>query len=139
IFPFCLEHQIGVIVRGPLVMGILAGKFTGDETEADFPGDDFRKNWLTDPEQNAQFKADLAAVENLRPLVESDANPSLAQLALRFVIDHPAVSTVIPGARTATQAQSNSAVGQMPPLTAEEYAAIDAIVPPGGGRKIWPA
>jgi len=134
ILPFCKRHGIGVIVRGPLAMGILTGKFTGEER---FEGDDFRKAWIDDPVQHDQFKRDLATVERLGPLATEER--SLAQTALKFVTAHEAVSTVIPGARNPRQAASNAAAGVMRPLNAEELAQIDAVVPPGGGRKIWPA
>jgi aryl-alcohol dehydrogenase-like predicted oxidoreductase len=63
----------------------------------------------------------------------------LSQLALRFVIDHPAVTTVIPGARSPEQSRENVKAGLLAPLTKEERRQIDSITPPGGGRKIWPA
>jgi aryl-alcohol dehydrogenase-like predicted oxidoreductase len=63
----------------------------------------------------------------------------MAQFALRFVISHPTVTTVIPGARNRRQAQSNTAAGRRPPLSDAEMSAVDAVVPPGGGRRIWPA
>jgi aryl-alcohol dehydrogenase-like predicted oxidoreductase len=133
IFPYCQENNIGVIVRGGLAMGLLTGKFTANTT---FEGDDFRQGWIDDPEQNKQFRADLESVEKLRPLL---AEGTLAQLALRFVLHHPAVSTVIPGGRNAKQVQQNTAAGLLPPLTDEELATISEVVPAGGGRKIWPA
>jgi aryl-alcohol dehydrogenase-like predicted oxidoreductase len=133
IFPYCLEHDIGVIVRGPLAMGILTGKFT---PETQFPEGDFRRNWLLNPDENQIFLDDLQKVERLRELA---GEQSLAQLALQFVLAHPAVTTVIPGAKTVQQLAQNVAVGHMPPLSKEILAKIDAIVLPGGGRKIWPA
>jgi aryl-alcohol dehydrogenase-like predicted oxidoreductase len=75
-------------------------------------------------------------VERLPPLAEGCTLP---QLALRFVIAHPARSVVIPGARTREQVRENVGAASLPPLTTQELAAIDAITPPGGGRKIWPA
>lgn len=134
IFPYCKTHGIGVIVRGPLGMGLLTGKFTGEET---FPPDDFRHAWVEDPAQRQQFEKDMATVERLRPLATGER--TLAQTALRFVLANDAVSTVIPGARNRVQAASNSAAGTMTPLDAEELRLIDAVVPPGGGRMVWPA
>ncbi|MEL6741592.1 MAG: aldo/keto reductase, partial [Planctomycetota bacterium] len=89
------------------------------------------------PRQHEQFRADLAMVERLRALATPER--SLAQAAIRFVLEHDAVSTVIPGARNAGQAESNSAAGMMGRLGVQEKALIDGVVPPGGGRKIWPA
>lgn len=134
IFPYCLDNGIGVIVRGPLAMGLLTGKYSADDT---FPEGDFRRGWIEDSQQNEQFLADLSVVEDLRPLVPE--GQSMAQFALRFVRSQPAVSVVIPGAKNRRQAASNAAAARMPLLSDEEQVAVDAVVPPGGGRKIWPA
>ncbi len=129
VLPYCLEHGIGVIVRGALAMGILAGKFDADTR---FPDGDFRRRWHDDEDEYRVFRDDLARVEQLRPLAQGC---SLAQLALRFVLAHPAVTTVIPGIKDVGQAQANIAAGMLE----VSLAGIDAVVPPGGGRKIWPA
>ncbi len=133
IFPYCLENDIGVIVRGPLAMGILTGKFNQDSR---FPEGDFRRNWHENSEENKIFLDDLKKVDQLRDVV---GEQSMAQLALQFVLAHPAVTTVIPGAKTVRQLEQNVAVGRMSPLSKDILASIDEIVPPGGGRKIWPA
>ncbi len=129
VLPYCLEHGIGVIVRGALAMGILAGKFDADTR---FPDGDFRRRWHDDEDEYRVFRDDLARVEQLRPLAQGC---SLAQLALRFVLAHPAVTTVIPGIKDVGQAQANIAAGMLE----VSLEGIDAVVPPGGGRKIWPA
>jgi aryl-alcohol dehydrogenase-like predicted oxidoreductase len=134
ILPYCLEKGIGVIVRGPLAMGLLADKYNASDT---FPEGDFRRSWVEDPAANRQFHNDLAVVERLRPLVPEDQ--TMAQLALRFARSHPAVSTVIPGARDRGQSQANASAAGLPLLTPGESEAVDRLVPPGGGRKIWPA
>lgn len=132
IFPYCMAHNIGVIVRGPLAMGILTGKMSAATR---FPEGDFRRHWHEREDERAVFLDDLRKVEQLRPLA---TGRTLAQLALRFTLEHPAVSVVIPGAKDTRQLSDNLGAAN-PPLTAAERAAIDAIVPPGGGRKIWPA
>lgn len=134
LFPYCQEHGIGVIVRGPLAMGLLTGKYTASDT---FPEGDFRRAWIEDPAQYEQFLRDLAVVEGLRDVVPD--GETMAQFALRFVRSHPAVSTVIPGARNRRQAESNSSAGLMALLSDQEREAVDRLVPPRGGRKIWPA
>ena len=133
IFPYCQENGIGVIVRGPLAMGILTGKFDAD---ASFPEGDFRQSWTENEAEYQTFLADLEKVEKLKKLADGK---SLAQLALQFTLAHPAVTSVIPGAKTVRQLEENVEAGLLPPLTEEELALIDEIVPPGGGRKIWPA
>jgi aryl-alcohol dehydrogenase-like predicted oxidoreductase len=133
IFSYCRGHNIGVIVRGPLAMGILTGKFGPD---SEFGEEDWRSRWQENAEEREQYLEDLDKVERLQPLAQGR---SLAQLALRFAMAHPAVSTVIPGARNVRQVRENVAAARLAPLTQEERARIDAITPPGGGRKIWPA
>lgn len=133
IFPYCQEHGIGIIVRGALAMGILADKFT---VETRFPEGDFRRNWHENPDEQAIYLDDLQKVVQLRPLAQQN---TLAQLALQFTLAHAAVTTVIPGAKNVRQMHDNLQAGLLPPLTAAQLAQIDAIVPPGGGRKIWPA
>jgi aryl-alcohol dehydrogenase-like predicted oxidoreductase len=134
LLPYCQEHEIGVIVRGPLAMGLLTGKYTVSDT---FPQGDFRRAWIDDPAQHEQFLRDLAIVDKLRDVVPD--GQSMAQFALRFVRNHPAVSTVVPGAKDRRQAESNSAAGLKPLLSDQESAAVDRLISPGGGRKIWPA
>jgi aryl-alcohol dehydrogenase-like predicted oxidoreductase len=134
ILPYCLANGIGVIVRGPLAMGLLADKYTASDT---FPEGDFRRAWIEDPAQNQQFLADIDVVERLRKVVPE--GQTMSQFALRFVRSHPALSTVIPGARDRAQSEANSSAATLPPLTSEEREAVDRLVPPGGGRKIWPA
>jgi aryl-alcohol dehydrogenase-like predicted oxidoreductase len=134
ILPYCLGHGIGVVARGPLAMGLLTGKLS---TSAMFPEDDFRGAWIEDQGQNAQFRQDLKIVDLLRHEVP-DQEP-MASFAIRFAASHPAVTSVIPGARNRDQAVANSEAGLLPPLSDSERRAVDRIVPPGGGRKIWPA
>lgn len=133
IFPYCQENDIGIIVRGGLAMGILTGKFSAEST---FPEGDFRQNWIDNPDENAIFMSDLEKVEQLQPLANAR---TLAQLALQFTLVHPAVTTVIPGAKRPSQMEDNLGVATLPALTEEELALIDSVTPVGGGRKIWPA
>lgn len=134
LLPYCADNGIGVIVRGPLAMGLLTGKYSADDT---FPEGDFRRAWIDDPIQHEQYLSDLAVVDDLREVVPD--GETMAQFALRFVLSNPAVSTVIPGARNRHQAEANSTAGLKPPLSDHERESVDRLVPPGGGRKIWPA
>ena len=133
IFPYTMEKNLGVLVRGPLAMGILTGKFTKDTR---FDEGDFRRNWIKKEDQRQIFLNDLEKVEKLKDLMNGR---SLAQLAIQFVMHHPAVTVAIPGAKRITQLKENVKAALLPELTPEELALIDAITPPGGGRKIWPA
>lgn len=134
LLPYCEDNGIGVIVRGPLAMGLLTGKYSASET---FAEGDFRRAWIEDPEQNEQFHDDLETIEALREVIPPDE--PMAEFALRFVLSNEVVSTVIPGARHRRQAEANAAAAAKPRLSTDEQQAVDEIVPKGGGRKIWPA
>jgi len=134
ILDYCKDQGIGVIVRGALAMGLLTGKFSEKTT---FPDDDFRHQWLTDPEQNAVFTEDLEKVQMLKHLIQP--RRTLYQAALQFVLQHEAVTTTIPGARNAEQVRANLSAIEAPALSSEDRALIERVTPYGGGRKIWPA
>jgi aryl-alcohol dehydrogenase-like predicted oxidoreductase len=117
-FEHARRRDVGVIVRVPLASGLLTGKLTRDAT---FPPDDHRSfnRYGESFDVGETFAGlDLAtgldAVERLRPLVPDGG--TLSQLALRWILDFDAVSTVIPGARTPEQARANSAASDFAPL-----------------------
>ncbi|AIK39979.1 aldo/keto reductase [Bacillus pseudomycoides] len=115
ILPYLQEKNLGAVIRGPLKMGILTGKFTDQTT---FPDGDLRQDWP----KETWFQDDLRKVEQLRSL--SNPKQTLGQLALRYVLSHPAVSVAIPGAKTANQAAENAAASVRPLLLEEELAYI---------------
>ncbi len=123
------ERGVGVIVRVPLASGLLTGKMTAEST---FAADDHRSFNRTgeafdvgETFAGVPFEVGLAAVEELRPLVPEGA--SLAQFALRWIIDHPGVTTVIPGARRPEQAISNAGAADLAPLSDGAMAAVDDV------------
>jgi aryl-alcohol dehydrogenase-like predicted oxidoreductase len=102
LFPACLRHDVGVIVRVPFDEGGLLGNIT---PETVFPKGDFR---------NVYFKGDRkkevhAHTEALRELLGGEAN-GLPELGLRFCLSQDAVSTVIPGMRRISSVESNVGV-----------------------------
>lgn len=110
LLPYCEQHGIGVVVRGPLRMGLLSGKFSA---QTRFPEGDIRKDWP----REAWFQESLAKVERLRKWVGPGQN--LSQLALRYVLAHPAVSAAIPGAKTLEQVEQNVGASVRPLLDEE--------------------
>lgn len=118
LLPLAQEHNIGLIGREPLASGILTGKYTADAT---FPEDDIRASW---PQEYLAMQVQVA--DKLRFL--ANAQRTLAQAALRFVLDEAAVSVVIPGIKTATQAEENLAASGLPPLTETERRAIHDVL-----------
>ncbi|MCX7968940.1 MAG: aldo/keto reductase, partial [Armatimonadetes bacterium] len=123
LLPYCQERNIGVIVRGPLAKGVLAGKFTPDTIFTD----EVRRSW-NEGQRREKFLKQLQIVERLR-FLERD-NRTMAQAALQFVLSHPAVSCAIPGAKSPQQAEANASAGDGT-LTPEELAAINEVVQPG--------
>ena len=120
LLPYAQAHNLGVVVRGPLQKGVLTGKFTPSTR---FPPGDIRAGWL----EETWYQDQLAIVERLRPLARADR--VLGQLALQFVLDHPAVSVAIPGAKTPVQVEENAQASVRPLLTPEERQLIDAVAP----------
>jgi aryl-alcohol dehydrogenase-like predicted oxidoreductase len=107
LFPACLERQVAVIARVPFDEGSLTGTLTLDSR---WPEGDWRNLYFR-PERLPET---LARVEKLLPLVpEGD---SLPDLALRFILHHPAVSTTIPGMRKPAHVAANLGAGDAPPL-----------------------
>lgn len=96
------QQQISVIARGPLASGALASQRQPQKAVLDY---------------------ELPALIELREQLEQ-ISPNLTQLAIRYSLSHPAVAVAIPGARTSEQLQQNLAAAQLPPLTAEQIAAI---------------
>jgi len=103
LFGVCEAHDVGVIVRVPFDEGALTGAI-GPDTE--FPEGDFRNDY---------FRGDrkVQVAERVDALVEDlgISRSELPEIALRFVLSHPAVSTVIPGMRSVRNAEANCAVG----------------------------
>ena len=119
-------RDVGVIVRVPLASGLLTGKFTRDTV---FPPDDHRRFNRHGEEfdvgetfAGVDYERGLDVVDELRALVPEGA--TLAQLALRWILDFEAVSTIIPGAKTAEQARANAAASDLPALSGNVRATI---------------
>lgn len=103
--PYCAANNIGVMVRGPLAKGLLSGRY---DKSTKFT-DSIRMSWHADDKAQAKLEADLDRVEKLKALAKPGAE--MVQMALRYVISHPAVSVVIPGAKSPEQAVTNAGAG----------------------------
>jgi len=109
LFPKALEYGIGVIVRIPLLFGLLTGKF--DRTTR-FGENDHRRFNLA-PEKLDTYLRDL---EHIDPLFAQYASYSRAQVSLAFCLTHPACHTVIPGGKSPEQVRDNVAASDLAPL-----------------------
>jgi aryl-alcohol dehydrogenase-like predicted oxidoreductase len=117
-FAEAARRGVGVIVRVPLASGLLSGKYTRETTFAPDDHRSFNRHGesfdVGETFAGVPFEVGLDAVEELAPLVPAGA--TLAQLALRWILMHDAVSTVIPGARSPEQARANAAAADLPAL-----------------------
>lgn len=115
LFPKALEYGTGVIVRIPILFGLLTGKFTRDSK---FGEDDHRNMNLSAEKLDAY----LGQLESLQPLYDQFPDQTMTQVSLRFCITHPACHVAIPGAKTPKQAAENAAAGGFGPLPADALA-----------------
>ena len=117
LFPACQRLGVAVIARVPFDEGSLTGTMTANDR---WPAGDWR-NLYFKPER---LPAVVERVDRLRPLVP--AGSSVADLALGFILHHPAVSTTIPGMRRVAHVERNLAVSDAPELPAPTIAALRA-------------
>jgi aryl-alcohol dehydrogenase-like predicted oxidoreductase len=122
----CVRQGVAIIVRLPLASGLLAGKYTPKTT---FGPNDHRtinrngeKFNVGETFAGLGFEKGLEIVEKLKLLVP--AGYTLPQLALRWCLDHPAVTVIIPGARNRSQAEANAAASELPPFSTETLARL---------------
>jgi aryl-alcohol dehydrogenase-like predicted oxidoreductase len=121
VLPAAASVGAGIIVRVPLASGLLSGKYT---TSTTFGADDHR-NYnrqgaafdVGETFSGVPFEVGLKAVDRLRGVLP--AEQTLAQFALRWILDQPGVRVVIPGARNPQQAHDNTVAASLPPLDAK--------------------
>jgi aryl-alcohol dehydrogenase-like predicted oxidoreductase len=112
LFPACRERDVAVIARVPFDEGTLTGTLTVDSK---WPQDDWRTSYFV-PEN---LKSSVEHAERLKPLVPQGM--SMAEMALRFILHNPDVSTVIPGMRKVRHVESNLACSQAGLLAEDLY------------------
>lgn len=126
VLPAAREAGVAIIARVPLASGLLSGKYDESTT---FAADDHRNfNRSGDAFDVGEtfagvpYEVGLAAGRELRPLVPEGV--TTAQFALRWILDQPGVTVVIPGARNPEQARGNAAAADLPALTADQLAGV---------------
>jgi aryl-alcohol dehydrogenase-like predicted oxidoreductase len=131
VLPAAAAAGVGIIVRVPLASGLLSGRYGLDTT---FPADDhrtFNRHGeafdVGETFSGVDYAAGVRAATEFAAIV-ADTETSAAttaQWALRWVIQQPGVTTVIPGARNPGQARQNAAAADLPPLTPDALAGIE--------------
>jgi aryl-alcohol dehydrogenase-like predicted oxidoreductase len=120
VLPAALAAGVGIIARVPLASGLLSGRYdentrfaANDHRQFNRHGEAFD---VGETFAGVPYETGIAAVRRLHPA----AGGTMAQTALRWIIDQPGVSTVIPGARNAEQAQANAASAGLAPMSPDE-------------------
>jgi len=116
LLPACEQHGVGVLARVPFDEGSLTGTIGPD---TDFPDGDFRNHYFRGDRKQQVADRVQAIVDDLG--IEREQLP---EVALRYILSHPAVSTVIPGMRTVRNVERNAAVGDGQGLPAEQVAGL---------------
>ena len=126
VLPRAQQAGVGILARVPLASGLLSGRYTKDTT---FAPDDHR-NYNRRGEAfdvgetfaGVAYETGVAAAQEFAALAPEGLTP--AQFALRWVIDQPGVTTVIPGARNVEQARTNAGAAGAAPLDPDALAAV---------------
>jgi aryl-alcohol dehydrogenase-like predicted oxidoreductase len=123
------KKNIGVIVRVPLASGLLTGTFSANSTFTSGDHRNFNRNGehfdKGETFSGIDYETGLKAVEELKAVFPNDNN--LAVMALRWILQHEAVSTIIPGASKPEQVLANVEALNYPKLESEKLAKIETI------------
>lgn len=118
VFAKAKEKNIALIIRVPLASGLLSGKFS---KQTSFGGNDHRNYNANGEKFNAgetfsgiDFNEGLELATKIKSLMPDER---MARWAIRWILDHPEVTTVIPGATRISQVQSNTGASSLPPLS----------------------
>lgn len=126
LLPAAVDSGVGIIARLPLASGMLSGKFTQKTQFA--PNDHRHYNRdgavfsVGETFAGIPFDVGIELVQELETFVPKGY--TTAQMAMRWILDQPAVSTIIPGATSAEQVQSNAKVSDLPSLDEDLHHAL---------------
>jgi aryl-alcohol dehydrogenase-like predicted oxidoreductase len=104
VFQSCMRQNLGVLARVPLACGFLSGKYK--------PGTKFKEGDVRSSRDDAQIQAKLKEVEQIQK-TEVPAGVNMATWALAWCLQHPAVTSVIPGCKSVEQVRSNAAAADL--------------------------
>jgi aryl-alcohol dehydrogenase-like predicted oxidoreductase len=117
LFPACREMDVAVIARVPFDEGTLTGTLS---LESKWPAGDWRNSYFV----LENLKASVARAELLKPLIPHDM--SMPEMALRFILNNPEVSTIIPGMRKRRHVENNITASAAGPLPGALHTALRA-------------
>lgn len=126
VLPVAAEKNVGIIVRLGLASGLLSGRMTKNQVFSDQDHRSYNRDGqafhVGETFSGLPFEKGVELADELKE--KYSANMSLADLSLRWLLDHEAVSSVITGASSAGQIERNAAVSKLEPLSAELHAAL---------------
>lgn len=129
IFDRVKAQNVGIIVRLPLASGLLSGKLTKSTQFAESDHRNFNRDGqffnVGETFAGLPYETGVEIADQLKPLVPEGL--TMAQMALRWILDYDAVSVVIPGARNPAQAQANAAASDLAPLSPELHERLEQI------------
>ncbi len=128
LFPAVRSSGIGIIVRLPLASGLLTGKYSATDT---FPENDHR-NFNANGEcfnvgetfAGIPFAKGVDLAATVATIAGTHEPEALAAFAIRWILDFPEVSTVIPGSKSAAQSKANCRAATLPPLSQEIHSQL---------------
>jgi aryl-alcohol dehydrogenase-like predicted oxidoreductase len=115
LFPACNEMDVAVIARVPFDEGTLTGTLT---KESKWPEGDWRNTYFV----AENLIASVERADALKPIVPSGM--TMPEMALRFILNNPTVSTIIPGMRKTSHVESNIAASDAWPLPDELHSKL---------------
>jgi aryl-alcohol dehydrogenase-like predicted oxidoreductase len=115
--------DVAIIVRLPLASGLLSGKFNKETTFAPQDHRTYNRDGqafnVGETFAGLPFELGVSLADELKEIIGSDAESTMTQKSLRWILDYPAVTTVIPGAKNAEMARANAKASDLAPLTDE--------------------
>jgi aryl-alcohol dehydrogenase-like predicted oxidoreductase len=129
LFPAAQRNNVGILARVPLASGLLTGKYDESTTFAPDDHRNFNRNGeafdVGETFAGVPFEVGVAAAREVAEIAGPDVTTDT--FALRWVIDQPGVTCVIPGARNVAQAMDNVAAAALPSLTASQLADLERV------------
>ncbi len=125
LFPMAAEKNVGIIARVPLASGLLTGRYTKDTVFGPQDHRTYNRDGAAfdkgETFSGIPYELGLDAAEALKAAFGTE---DLAPYAIRWILMHPEVSVVIPGASKAGQVSSNVKAAELPALTGEQMKAV---------------
>ena len=128
LFAQAKEKGVAIIIRLPLASGVLAGKYTKDTKFSSADHRNFNANGekfnVGETFAGIPFEKAVELTDAIKPLLNISGETTLADAAMRWILDYDAVTTIIPGASKPAQAKSNLRATDMPPLPRATHDAL---------------